>query len=90
GEDFHEAMLALSNLGYALDAWVLDAAYFVPQSRKRLFVAGRLGGIRGQVPESPSPLRPHGLLAAIERSREARWNMREIDPPKEDRPTLAS
>ena len=45
GQDFHEAMLALNNLGYSVDAFVLDALLFVPQSRPRLFVIGTVDGV---------------------------------------------
>jgi len=38
GKDFVEAMAALSELGYYIDAFVLDACRFTPQSRPRLFV----------------------------------------------------
>ncbi len=40
GRDFEEALLALNRLGYSVDAFILDAAWFVPQSRRRLFVIG--------------------------------------------------
>ncbi|MFO0952062.1 MAG: DNA (cytosine-5-)-methyltransferase [Isosphaeraceae bacterium] len=40
GRDFVEAAEALAGLGYWIDAFVLDAAYFVPQSRPRVFVVG--------------------------------------------------
>lgn len=40
GEDFKRAMVALADLGYDLDAIILDAKWFVPQSRPRLFVFG--------------------------------------------------
>ena len=40
GEDFHDALLALNRLGYAVDAFIIDASRFVPQSRQRLFVVG--------------------------------------------------
>lgn len=40
GEDFATAAKRLSGLGYWLDAFVLDAAYFTPQSRPRVFVVG--------------------------------------------------
>lgn len=40
GNDFATAMHALANLGYWLDAFVLDARCFVPQSRPRIFVVG--------------------------------------------------
>jgi DNA (cytosine-5)-methyltransferase 1 len=40
GEDFHAALSALNRLGYAVDALIIDAERFVPQSRVRLFVVG--------------------------------------------------
>lgn len=38
GRDFHDAMLAMNRLGYSVDPFVLDARWFVPQSRPRLFI----------------------------------------------------
>jgi DNA (cytosine-5)-methyltransferase 1 len=40
GEDFRSACKALSGLGYYLDVFTLDAKYFTPQSRARLFILG--------------------------------------------------
>src|SRR2546427_7769463 len=40
GRDCESAMFALNDLGYAVDPFILDAAWFVPQSRRRLFVVG--------------------------------------------------
>jgi len=40
GKDFSEALQALNRLGYLVDAFMIDAARFVPQSRVRLFVIG--------------------------------------------------
>jgi DNA (cytosine-5)-methyltransferase 1 len=40
GKDFAAAAQALAELGYWLDAIVVDAKYFVPQSRPRIFVVG--------------------------------------------------
>jgi DNA (cytosine-5)-methyltransferase 1 len=40
GRDFQAAVTTLANLGYFLDAFVLDAKYFTPQSRPRLFIIG--------------------------------------------------
>ena len=40
GKDFEAAAAALAELGYWLDAFVLDARWFVPQSRPRVFVIG--------------------------------------------------
>jgi len=41
GNDFRDACLALNELGYAVDAFMIDAAWFVPQSRQRLFLVGK-------------------------------------------------
>jgi hypothetical protein len=49
GKEFEAAMLALNELGYAVDAFFLDAARFVPQSSLRLFVVGKLG-VAGECP----------------------------------------
>jgi DNA (cytosine-5)-methyltransferase 1 len=38
GKDFESALDALNQLDYVVDAFVLDAVLFVPQSRPRLFV----------------------------------------------------
>lgn len=40
GQDLTHALKALNNLGYCVDLILVDAAYFVPQSRVRLFIIG--------------------------------------------------
>ena len=40
GSDFESAVRCLADLGYWMDVFVLDAKYFVPQSRPRVFVIG--------------------------------------------------
>ena len=40
GRDFHAVAKALNELGYACDAFMLNARCFVPQSRPRLFMVG--------------------------------------------------
>jgi DNA mismatch endonuclease Vsr len=52
GADFRSAMIALNDLGYSVDPFIIDASAFVPQSRQRLFVVGVLDS-----PERPSQLR---------------------------------
>jgi DNA (cytosine-5)-methyltransferase 1 len=41
GDDFRDACLALNDLGYAVDAFMIDASLFVPQSRVRMFIVGK-------------------------------------------------
>lgn len=77
GEDFHQALLRLNALGYGVDAFTVDAARFVPQSRQRLFVVGIQGAAR-QIPIRPSGLRPRALVDFIERHDDIRWNLREL------------
>jgi DNA (cytosine-5)-methyltransferase 1 len=40
GRDFAQVAATLAELGYWLDAFVIDAKYFVPQSRPRVFIVG--------------------------------------------------
>jgi len=44
GRDFEQALLALNELGYSVDALILNAIHWVPQTRARLFVVGKLEG----------------------------------------------
>ncbi|MDG3007538.1 DNA cytosine methyltransferase [Paludisphaera mucosa] len=56
GKDFEAAAMALAALGYRLDAFTLDAAMFLPQSRPRVFVVGAAEGLSppGTVLKPPS------------------------------------
>lgn len=40
GEDFKKICETIAELGYYLDAIIVDAKYFTPQSRQRLFIIG--------------------------------------------------
>jgi DNA (cytosine-5)-methyltransferase 1 len=40
GRDFETAIHEIAALGYRLDAFIIDAKWFVPQSRPRLFLVG--------------------------------------------------
>jgi DNA (cytosine-5)-methyltransferase 1 len=85
GRDFEDAMLALNDLGYAVDPFVVDAAWFVPQSRRRLFVVGM------KVPQSQSfaveelyeetPLRPNALTQFILTHPDIKWDLRRLPSP---------
>lgn len=89
GADFREALLALNRLGYGVDAFIIDAARFVPQSRQRLFVVGELGG-KSKVEDSPSllqsDLRPAALADFILWHPDIQWNLMDLPPlPKSSR-----
>ena len=85
GADFESAMKAMNGLGYYVDPFVLDAKWFVPQSRPRLFV------VASQIPneETASPLgfrlsnrlRPKLLSQYIESHPELRWSILSLPEP---------
>jgi DNA (cytosine-5)-methyltransferase 1 len=52
GRDVRESIAALNRLGYVCDAFVVDARWFVPQSRPRLFLVGWQDSIVVPVPEA--------------------------------------
>jgi DNA (cytosine-5)-methyltransferase 1 len=69
GNDFREVCLAAAGLGFLLDALIVDAKHFVPQSRPRLFIIGVLerilppGIARSPEPEWLSRIRHRGGLS---------------------------
>lgn len=84
GKDFEAALTSLTELGYACDTFFMDAARFVPQSRLRLFVVGKLGEV-GQMPFgiAPTQLRPKSLIDFILAHPGIRWDLRQLpDPPE--------
>lgn len=90
GRDFEQALLTLNRLGYIVDAFILDAARFVPQSRQRLFVLGaqRAGQedalrVRERGPDYTargyeSDVRPRALASFIAAHPEIAWNIRDL------------
>lgn len=84
GNDFREALLALNQLGYAVDAFIVDAARFVPQSRQRLFVVGTRTRPVAVLNDSPaffqSECRPAALADFILWNPEITWNIRRLPP----------
>lgn len=87
GKDFRTALGALNELGYAVDAFLLDAVRFVPQSRPRLFVVGASSGAPRddslieprRCPESS--LRPAALARFIRREASVEWRIMDLPEP---------
>ena len=93
GADFREAMLRLNELGYSVDPFVLDAKWFVPQSRPRLFVVGSRispGGSGGwALVGASSRIRPPAVNEFIASHPDIRWSVRDLpDPPANSPKTL--
>lgn len=83
GNDFRDACMALNDLGYAVDAFMIDAAFFVPQSRQRLFLIGKQEStIANKVAEPASfyesQCRPQSLADFILWNPEIRWSLRDL------------
>jgi DNA (cytosine-5)-methyltransferase 1 len=84
GSDFLKALTNLNDLGYSVDAFILDAARFVPQSRQRLFVVGSLDkpmlvdSVKEQFQFFQSDARPRGLADFILSHDKIRWNIRPL------------
>lgn len=95
GWDFRAALLALNRLGYSVDAMIIDASHFVPQSRVRLFVVGTLKmnradrNSRESLKLSESEIRPKALADFISSHQEILWNIRELPPLPTTRPPLS-
>jgi DNA (cytosine-5)-methyltransferase 1 len=84
GRDFEDALLDLNNLGYAVDAFIIDAARFVPQSRQRLFVIGVLSNQPSTLKDMPefyeSEVRPGALANFIYVHPDIDWQIRKLPP----------
>lgn len=83
GKDFKDALVALNNLGYAVDAFIIDAVYFVPQSRVRLFIVGKQSNtkhlkVKHYLPETE--MRPAKLRDFIYLHPEINWDIQVVLP----------
>ena len=98
GEDFRTALIALNEMGYTVDPFILDASHFVPQSRQRLFIVGILGEnsefdrenrglfqLSTPIESYVSSVRPPALAKFIGEHSEIHWNIRHLpDPPQRE------
>jgi DNA (cytosine-5)-methyltransferase 1 len=79
GRDFETALRALGDLGYAVDAFVLNAVHWVPQSRPRLFVVGDLDPPRDrQTTGIECDARPAMLTEFINTHPHLTWHLRDL------------
>ncbi len=91
GVDFEMALCALNKLGYSIDAFVIDASHFIPQSRPRLFVVGSMSDSSfDETALQVSDTYPKDLLTFIKSHRGIRWNNRRLPPLPKNRNPLNS
>ena len=89
GRDLYEALRRLNQLGYWCDLLVIDARYFVPQSRPRLFVVGSSQPFPHSSDWRPSPLRPNWINTFVSAYRDLKLHALPMTLPGVDRGTLA-
>ncbi|MDX1945739.1 MAG: DNA (cytosine-5-)-methyltransferase [Pirellulaceae bacterium] len=81
GSDFEKALVALNERGYNVDAFILNAVHWVPQSRARLFVVAQLdNGEPRQTIATECHVRPDALFKFINSTSHIRWNIRPLPP----------
>jgi DNA (cytosine-5)-methyltransferase 1 len=84
GKDLEQALLALNQRGYRIDAFILNAVDFVPQSRERLFIMGLSESVfpvkdmNGAIWGLQSHIRPKALTDFILRHPDIQWNIRSV------------
>lgn len=84
GEDLRNALKLLGDLGYSVDLILIDAAYFVPQSRVRLFIIGsQTTRIQDELEQEivlqhSTQARPNKILKFIRAHPDIRWHLREL------------
>ena len=93
GLDLSRIVAGLNELGYKVDVVVVDAKWFVPQSRPRVFVIGLLGdddAMKAPVDSKPTRIRPNAVRAFQAAHQAA--NFGEIplpDPPERPHESLS-
>ncbi len=90
GGDLRDAVAQLNALGYSCDVFQVDARWFVPQSRPRLFIVGIPDEV-GERPEAPDDLRPQHLVDFARRNPGLRLHASPLlsSLPRRDTRTLA-
>ncbi len=81
GSDFEKALIALNELDYTVDALILNAVHWTPQSRARLFVVAKQDdGKDRRTYALASTARPESLIDFITTHQDIRWDIQEVPP----------
>ncbi len=91
GHDLEQALTALNKLGYAVDAVILNAKHWTPQSRARLFIIGQLD--HGQPRKTfalRSDSRPEALIEFIVGRPNLVWDIHDLPSLPTSRPMLTA
>jgi DNA (cytosine-5)-methyltransferase 1 len=91
GRDLDQALIALNKIGYVMDALILNAVHWVPQSRARLFLIGKRlaqSDSRSFARVKVSGARPRALAEFILSHPNVRWDIYDLPPLPDDCPRL--
>lgn len=98
GKDIREVLLSLNQLGYSCDVLVINAVYFVPQSRPRVFIIGLNTSESRRVTQTlrdnhsvyfQHPCRPLAVQKLIFANPDLSWNFLELSPLPKRKTILA-
>lgn len=87
GNDLRDVVKELNYLGYWCDLFVVDAKWFLPQSRLRMFIVGSREPF-GEEQHEQSELRPAWINRFIEDHPGLRMHFRPLEAPRKSRRTL--
>ncbi|MBI5287779.1 MAG: DNA mismatch endonuclease Vsr [Chloroflexi bacterium] len=90
GQDLRDAIFRLNQLGYACDLLLLDARYFVAQSRPRLFIVGSQQKFDFPSDWSKSPIRPAWIRDFVVSNRRLVMQALPLQPPEANGSPLSS
>ncbi len=88
GQDLRIIIRCLNQLGYVCDLLVVDARYFVPQSRPRLFVVGSRQPLSSHGTWAPSTIRPSWVQQFVSHYPDLQMNALDLGLQKAVSPSL--
>lgn len=91
--DFHALVRAVNGVGYAVEPLLVDASWFTPQSRPRLYLLAEPIGAHppADLDDARShPARPARVLSAMRNAPGLRWHARPLPPLPNRAATLES
>lgn len=84
GEDLRVSIAELNKLGYFCDVLTVDASWFVPQSRPRLFIVGTCERLGGPALGMVGPLRSESVASFVRANQELLLHELPVPVPRQD------
>jgi len=84
GEDLRASIAELNKLGYICDLLTVDASWFIPQSRPRLFIIGTLEPLGGPASGVAGPMRSESVAAFVRANQDLMFQELSVPIPSQD------